>query len=91
MATTEEEADTLIVQQVARVTAGTVLVVADDTNIYILLLYFCHIDNISCNVHMVSPVQGRAVLDINAAVEKHSHIIPDLLAAEQATHFMCML
>ena len=85
LATTQEEADTVIIQQVARVTVGIVIVVVDDTDIYIPLLYFCHIGNRYCNVHMVSPVQGPAVLDINAAVEKHSQIIPDLLAAHGLT------
>ena len=37
MATTQEEGDTLIVQQVSRVEDGTVLVVADDTDIFVLL------------------------------------------------------
>ena len=58
MATTQEEGDTLVVQQVSRVEDGTALV---------LLLYFCHQGSISCKVLMVSPVQGRSVLDINAA------------------------
>ena len=38
MATTQEDGDTLIVQQVSRVEDGTVLVVADDTDIFVLLL-----------------------------------------------------
>ncbi|KAI0219559.1 hypothetical protein LSAT2_028913 [Lamellibrachia satsuma] len=42
MAITQEEGDTLIVQQISRVEDGTVLVVADDTDIFVLLLYFCH-------------------------------------------------
>ncbi|KAG1664960.1 Dual specificity protein phosphatase 16 [Nymphon striatum] len=41
--------------------------------------------DISSKVLMVSPVQGRAVLDINAAVEVHKLIIPDLLAAHGLT------
>ncbi|KAG1656584.1 hypothetical protein GQR58_023837 [Nymphon striatum] len=85
MTTTQEESDTLIIQQVAHVTDSTVLVVADDTDIFILLLYFCHSGDISSKVLMVSPVQGRAVLDINAAVEVHKLIIPDLLAAHGLT------
>ena len=40
MAITQEEGDTLILQQVSRVEDGTVLVVADDTDIFVLLLYF---------------------------------------------------
>ena len=80
LTTTHEEADTIIIQQVARVETGTVLVIADDTDIFVLLLHFCHLGNISCNVLMVSPIQGRAVLDINASVEKHRAVLPDLLA-----------
>ena len=67
MAITQEEGDTLILQQVSRVEDGTVLVVADDTDIFVLLLYFWHQGSISCKVLMVSPIQGRSVLDINAA------------------------
>ena len=85
MATTQEEGDTLIVQQVSHVEDGTVLVVADDTDIFVLLLYFCHQGSISCKVLMVSPIQGRSVLDINAAAEEHSSIVPDLLAAHGLT------
>ena len=34
---------------------------------------------------MVSPIQGRSVLDINAAAEEHSSIVQDLLAAHGLT------
>ena len=34
---------------------------------------------------MVLPIQGRSVLDINAAAEEHSSIVPDLLAAHGLT------
>ena len=34
---------------------------------------------------MVSPIQGRAVLDVCAAVEKHKDIMPSLLAAHGVT------
>jgi len=40
--TTQEEGDNLIVQQVSRVADGDFLVVADDTYIFDVLLYFCH-------------------------------------------------
>ena len=71
LTTTHEEADTIIIQQVAQVEAGTVLVSADVTDIFILLLHFCHRGHMTCNVLMVSLIQGRAVLDINATAEKH--------------------
>ena len=84
MTTTQEEADTMIVQQVAEVKAKKVLVVADDTDIFVLLLHFCCLGDIpaSTSVLMVSPICGRAVIDINATVDLHRDIIPDLLAAE---------
>ena len=56
--TTQEEADTMIVQQVSRVQTGKVLVVADDTDVFVLLLHFCHLGNIKCHVFMVSPIHG---------------------------------
>ena len=34
---------------------------------------------------MVSPIQGRAVLDVCAAVEKHKDVMPSLLAAHGIT------
>ena len=78
--TTHEEADTIIFQHVARVEAGTVLVITDDTDIFILLLRFCHLRKISYNVLMVSPIRESAVLDINASPEKHGAVFSDLLA-----------
>ena len=54
--------------------------IADDTYIFILLLHFCHLRNTSCNVLMASPIQGHAVMDINASAEKHRAVLPDLLA-----------
>ena len=77
---THEEADTISIQQVARVEVGTVLVIAYDTDIFILLLHFCHLGNIFCNVLIVSLIQGRVVLDIKASAEKHKAVLPDLLA-----------
>ena len=42
MKTTQEEADTMIVQQVAEVKAKNVLVDVDDTDIFVLLLHCRH-------------------------------------------------
>ena len=36
---------------------------------------------------MVSPIRGRAVIDINATVDLPHDIIPDLLAAHGLTGF----
>ena len=84
---TTQEADTMIVQQVAEVKEKKVLVVADDTDIVVLLLYFCCQGDIPAStcVLMVSPIRGRAVIDINATVDRHRDIIPYLLAAHGLT------
>ncbi len=77
----------MIVQQVAEVKAKKVLVVADDIDILVLLLHFCCQGDIpaSTSVLMVSPIRGRAVIDINATVDLHRDIIPDMLAAHGLT------
>ncbi len=61
MKTTQEEADTTIVQQVAEVKAKKV---ADDTDMFVLLLHFCCHGDIpdSTSVLMASPIRGGAVV-----------------------------
>lgn len=80
MRITHEEADTLIVQQVASVQSQKALVVADDTDIFVLLLHFCYHGDINSQVMMVSPIQDRTLIDITATVNKHKMIMPELLA-----------
>ncbi len=58
MTTTQEEADIIIVQQVAHVQAEIVLMIADDTDIFVDLIHFCCQGDISSSVMMVSPIQG---------------------------------
>ena len=79
----QEEADAMVVQQVKEVKAQKVLVVADDTDIFVHLRHFCCQGYIpaSTSVLMVSPIRGRVVIDINATVDLHRDIIPDVLAA----------
>ena len=87
MKTTREEADTMIVQQVVKIKPEKVLVVADDTDVFVLLLHFCCQGDIpaSTSVLIASPIHGRAIIDINATVSQHRKIIPDLLAAHGLT------
>ena len=61
--------------------------VADDTDIFVLLLHFCCQGDIpvSTSVLVVSPIRCRAVIDINASVDLHRDIIPDMLAAHGLT------
>ena len=63
--------------------------VADDTDIVVLLFHLCCQGDIpaSTSVLIVSPIRGRAVIDINATGDLHSGIIPDLLAAHGLTGF----
>ncbi len=84
MKTTHEEADTILVQQVAFVQPTCSMVIADDTDIFVMLMHFCFHKKIK-NVYIASPVHGRAVLDINASVKEHKSILPNLLAAHGIT------
>ena len=79
----------MIVQQVEETKVKKVLVVADDTDIFVLLLHLCCQGDIpaSTSVLMVSPIRGRAVIDINATVVLHHDIIPDMLAAHGLTGY----
>ena len=80
MKTMHKEADTMIVQQVADVKPKKALVVADDTDVFVLLLHFCCKEDIpaSTSVLMVSPIHGRSMIEINATVNQHRDIIPNL-------------
>ena len=85
MTITHEEADTLIIQQLASVGAANVLVVADDTDVFVLLCHFVFNGDITGHVMMVSPIRGRTVTDINESVGKNRAIMGDLLAAHGLT------
>ena len=87
MKTMQEEADTMIVQQVADVKPKKAVVVADDIDVFVLLLHFCCKEDIpaSTSVLMVSPIHGRSMIDINATVNQHRDIILNLLAAHGLT------
>ena len=70
-----EEADVIIVNQLVYLAdqgARNVLVVCDDTDVFILLIYFYCGKDLSCGVIMESPVPGRTVVDIKATADKHT-------------------
>ena len=81
MSITHEEADTMIMKQMASAGAAIMLVVADDTDIFVLLCHFLFHGDIQGQVMMVSPIRGRTCIDINATVEKHRSLMHDLLLA----------
>ena len=85
MAITHEEADTMIIQQVASVGAAHVLVVADDTDVFVLLCHFVFHGDITGHIMMISPIRGRTVIDINASVDNNRAIMGHLLAAHGLT------
>jgi hypothetical protein len=85
MAVTHEEANTIIIHQIVSVGASRVLVVADDTDVFVLLCHFVFNGDINGHVMMVSPIKGRALIDINSSVEKHQAVMNNLLAAHALT------
>lgn len=85
MAIMHEEADTMLIQQVASVGVANALVVADDTDVFVLLCHFVFNRDITGHVMMTSPIRGRTVIDINASVDKNRTIMDDLLAAHGLT------
>ena len=57
-----------------------ITVLADDTDIFILMLHHCLESNLCVPLKMESLIKDRAVLDIHLSIEKHSDIIPHLLS-----------
>ncbi|KAG0729109.1 hypothetical protein GWK47_031017 [Chionoecetes opilio] len=83
LASTFEEADNIIAQQVVAIGTNPdarVLALADDTDVFVLLLFFYGNSSLQSAIYMQSPVYGRCCIDIKATYMKHSTIVPDLLA-----------
>ena len=81
MSINREEADVIIVNQlVALVKKGSssMCVVCDDTDVFVLLLYFYCREQLICNVTMESPIVGRCVIDLKATPNKHQNIADSL-------------
>ena len=84
MATSQKEADNIIAQQAimcAKQQPGAVSVIADDTDVFVLLIHHYQNEGLTSAMFMTSPVQQRSTIDIKATVEKHQAIVPGLLAA----------
>lgn len=82
--TTHEEADVIIVAQAiyaAKEESKHVVVVADDTDVYVLLLYHYQAELLTVPMKLQSTQSGRAVIDIAATVQSLYNIIPELLPA----------
>ena len=75
-----EEADEIIVDQVSKVNKQTLLVIADDADIFLLLLHFVHHGKIHSGIYMQSLFSDTPVIDITKTMKKHLKIVPSLLA-----------
>ena len=85
MSTTHEEADVIMVQQLF--TAITtkklekVQIICDDTDVFVLLLYFYWKLQIEADVLMEATSGNRNIIDIKQSVCKNKDIVQSLLAA----------
>lgn len=60
----------------------SMVAVADDADIFLGLLHHRYHGSLQAgHVYMESPKKERTAIDIDATVEKHTPIIPDLVAA----------
>ena len=56
-------------------------VMADDTDVYILLLHYYNQKELNIPMFMESPVHGRQTKEIRATAKEHANILPNLLAS----------
>ena len=61
--------------------AECVSVMADDNDVYILLLHYYNHKKLNIPMFMESPIHGRQTIDIRATAKEHDKILPNLLAA----------
>ena len=90
MDTTHEEADIIMIQQLLLLVETDcqvqgITVISEDTDVFILLLHYYNTESITIPTIMESPIKGRAVININKTLIKHSAIIPNVLAAHGLT------
>jgi hypothetical protein len=85
LATSHKEVDNVIVQQVFSCAAenaeSKITVVADDTDVFVLLLHYHHMAYLKNVVLMESPIKGMTVVDIGKTVHNHSEIVEGILPA----------
>ena len=86
--TTHEEADVTIVQQMVNLSKHGCLrieVICDDTDVFVLVMYFYNEKCLSCIVTMESPIACRSVIDIGASAAQHKQVVKHLPAAHALT------
>ncbi|KAL8577294.1 hypothetical protein ACOMHN_062803 [Nucella lapillus] len=82
--TTHEEADEIVVAQAiyaATEEGKHVGVVADDTDVYIMLLYHYYNGSLTCPMTLIPTRSERALIDIRATVDKLGELCLELLPA----------
>jgi hypothetical protein len=83
LATNHEEADNIIVQQVLRCSleGKSITMMSDDTDVFVLLVYYYAQAKLQVPVIMESPIKDRTVIDICETAKVNSKIVHDLLPA----------
>ena len=84
IATSHEEADNIIAQQAimcAKEHSRATVVVADNTDVFILFLFHYLNERLTCPMFMISPIQQKPLSDIKVTEQAHRSIIPGLPAA----------
>ena len=85
MATSNEEANNIIVQQIMIMQRENpspgICVITDNTDVSLLLLHHYFNQQMSSLLIMESSVHDHSSTDIRATIQKHGGIIPHLLAA----------
>ena len=82
LTTSNEEAENIIVQQAVRYAKdqpGAVVVVANDTDVFVLLLHHYENEGLASAMFMESPVQQRSTTDVKATAQQHHAVVPGLL------------
>ena len=86
MSISHEEGDTMIIQQAFSAAHSNegVSIIADDTDVFVLLLHFYF--ELKCNVPMfMVSTDENEVIDIGLTVSEHEDIIPSMLGAHAMT------
>ena len=70
---TQEEADTIIIHQLVVSAPSTAIIIADDTEIFVLLLHFIHTANIKSKLYLQPTNRESSThsIDIDATYEKY--------------------
>ena len=84
---TQKEADTIIIHHLVASALTKVIVVVDETNMFVLLLHFTFIGDIKSQIHMqpTDKESSAHVIDIAATYQSHIKVMPNNLAAHDVS------